>query len=123
MVVSAASDPSDLARVAPALARYAVHIGWTFSGDDFSTPYNPQAVINNYLPFANQGQTGIILMHSVYNATALALPSLIENAKMVSETCTDEPLCWTQLLCPKMKRLQVQLHLADRAEDSHSISM
>ena len=84
----AASDPSDLARVAPALAQFAVHIGWTYSGDDFSTPYNPQAVINNYLPFANQNQTGIILMHSVYNATALALPSLIENAKMVSSTST-----------------------------------
>ena len=85
-LVFAASDPSDLARVAPALAQFAVHVGWTFTGDDFSTPYNPQAVINNYLPFANQGQTGIILMHSVYNSTALALPALIENAKKVSGT-------------------------------------
>lgn len=87
-VWGAASDPSDLARVAPALAQFAVHVGWTFSGDDFSTPYNPQAVINNYMPFANQGMTGIILMHSVYNATALALPSLIANAKQVSENFT-----------------------------------
>ena len=85
---NAPSNSSSVIFVASVVAETAVHVGWSYNGADYSTPYSPQSVIVNYLPFQQSSMTGVMLMHCVYNGTALALPTLIENALTVRFLCT-----------------------------------
>ncbi|RYZ50684.1 MAG: hypothetical protein EOP07_22535, partial [Proteobacteria bacterium] len=77
------SNPSEAyKRVAPIVAKRAVHIGWSIDSFDYNCAAgNSSCVYNNVvnaLQVPGQGSYGIILMHSVHSQTAQALPALID---------------------------------------------
>jgi peptidoglycan/xylan/chitin deacetylase (PgdA/CDA1 family) len=80
------NDPSNpkesYSRIAPIVAKHAVHIGWSIDSGDFDcNDGDGDCVYNNVtraLGTPGNGDYGIILMHSVYKQTALAVPRIID---------------------------------------------
>ena len=72
---------AEVARVGKHTAKYGVHIGWTFDAEDFDCGANAACVTKGYSPFYNNGQTGVVLHHSVQAGTPAALPGLIALGK------------------------------------------
>ena len=69
-------------KVAPVVARHAVHIGWAVDSFDYNcAPGDGTCVYNNVknvLKTPNTGAYGIVLLHSVHAQTASALPRIID---------------------------------------------
>ncbi len=77
------ANPNDMyRRVAPIVAKYAVHVGWNIDSEDWLCgEWNGDCVYNNLtglLKSPGQGDYGIILMHSVNSSTPLALGRIID---------------------------------------------
>ncbi len=77
--------PTDYQRIAPIVAKYAVHIGWGVDTFDYEcTPGDGQCVYNNFVQKVatpGKGAYGSVLMHSVHAQTVNALPSIIDYAR------------------------------------------
>ncbi|KAL3138306.1 hypothetical protein ABBQ32_006117 [Trebouxia sp. C0010 RCD-2024] len=72
---------AEVGRVAKTTSKYGVHIGWTFDAEDFDCGANAACVTKGYSPFYNNGQTGVVLHHSVQAGTPAALPGLMALGK------------------------------------------
>ena len=68
-------------RIAPIVARHAVHVGWSVDSLDYECGAGDgdcvYSNVTNLLQTPGRGAYGIILMHSVYAQTVNALPRLI----------------------------------------------
>lgn len=67
-------------KVAPIVARYAVHIGWSIDSNDWRCSTG-SCVFNNVRTALDNGQYGPILLHSVHAQTVAALPQLIDHLR------------------------------------------
>jgi peptidoglycan/xylan/chitin deacetylase (PgdA/CDA1 family) len=68
-------------KVAPVVARHAVHIGWAIDSNDWQYQNDPDRVydhVTGLIKKPGQGAYGIILMHSINPQTVAALPRLID---------------------------------------------
>lgn len=76
-------DTSQIGKVAPVVAKHAVHVGWNIdSADSGGCAGNSTCITNTVTnalkpPGGGTGSYGIILMHATSAATASALPNLI----------------------------------------------
>jgi peptidoglycan/xylan/chitin deacetylase (PgdA/CDA1 family) len=71
---------SDYLRVAPIIAKHAVHVGWAIDAFDYNCP-NGECVINNVvskIKTPGTGDYGSVLLHSVHAQTVEGLPGLID---------------------------------------------
>jgi len=95
-----AAVASDLATVAPVVAKYAVQVDWNFDSDDSanSWPYNGQSlydhVVNDKL---KKGAIGIMLMHGTLTWTRDMLPMLISYLQTngYKFATVEDVICWT----------------------------
>jgi len=75
------SDPA-YEKVAPIVARHAVHIGWNVNSEDHACRKGDAVcVLNNVkksLKTPGKGNYGVIIMHCVHSQTAKALPYVID---------------------------------------------
>ena len=68
-------------KVAPVVARHAVHVGWAIDSNDWQYQNDPDRVyahVTGLIKTPGQGAYGIILMHSINPQTVAALPRLID---------------------------------------------
>lgn len=80
-----AAPSGDYRRVAPIVAKYAVHAGWAVDTLDYNCPPGDgNCVYNNFVNLVKspgQGAYGSVLMHSVHAQTANALPGIIDYSR------------------------------------------
>lgn len=73
---------ADYLKVAPTVAKHAVHVGWSIDPGDFDCREGDSDCVFNHVKDAlktpGNGDYGIILMHSVWSHTAGALPRIID---------------------------------------------
>ena len=72
---------SRLDYVAPIVAKYGVHIGWTIDAQDASDCTTTSCVVNNVLGGVDSGLSGVVLMHSVQQITANGLQQIIDGLR------------------------------------------
>ena len=68
-------------KVAPVVARHAVHVGWAIDSNDWQYQNDPDRVyghVTGLIKTPGQGAYGIVLMHSINPQTVAALPRLID---------------------------------------------
>jgi len=68
-------------KVAPVVARHAVHVGWAIDSNDWRYANDPDQVyahVTGLIRQPGQGAYGIILLHSIHAQTVAALPRLID---------------------------------------------
>jgi peptidoglycan/xylan/chitin deacetylase (PgdA/CDA1 family) len=68
-------------KVAPVVARHAVHVGWAIDSNDWQYQNDPERVyghVTGLIKTPGQGAYGIVLMHSINPQTVTALPRLID---------------------------------------------
>jgi hypothetical protein len=68
-------------KVAPVVARHAVHVGWHVDSNDWMYQNDPDRVFNHVtglIKKPGQGAHGVVLMHSINPQTVAALPRLID---------------------------------------------
>ena len=92
-------NPAALARVAPVVAKHAVHIAWTTTGQDYVCPFDKGCVQDYYSPFFANNNTGIITMHPVLHSTVQALDGLIAQALQVRDRVLPTRVIYSALLC------------------------
>jgi peptidoglycan/xylan/chitin deacetylase (PgdA/CDA1 family) len=71
-------------KVAPMVAKYAVHVGWNISVHDFTSCADRVCVENNFkndVKTVGAGAYGIVLLHSVTPHTVQALPAIIDHCR------------------------------------------
>jgi len=80
-------DTSQIGKVAPVVAKHAVHVGWNIDSQDSGGCAGNATCITNTVtsalkpPGGGAGSYGIILMHATSAATVAALPNLINFMK------------------------------------------
>ena len=95
-----AGSTSDLAIVAPVVAKYAVEINWNFDSEDSNgTMWDGTSLFNNVTAIIQkpgQGSWGIMLMHAVYQATydmlGKLIPYLQQNGFRLGTV--EDVVCW-----------------------------
>jgi uncharacterized membrane protein YgcG len=68
-------------KVAPVVARHAVHVGWAIDSNDWQYQNDPDRVyghVTGLIKTPGQGAYGIVLMHSINPQTVATLPRLID---------------------------------------------
>ncbi|MDQ3231747.1 MAG: polysaccharide deacetylase family protein [Pseudobdellovibrionaceae bacterium] len=72
----------DFDRVAGIVAQHAVHIGWNIDSNDWAcAPDDGDCVRGNVIHAIDQGQYGVVLLHSVHSQTVAGLPDLIDDLR------------------------------------------
>jgi peptidoglycan/xylan/chitin deacetylase (PgdA/CDA1 family) len=67
--------------VAPIVARYGVHIGWSIDSADSTSCTTASCVKSHVASALNAGRYGVILMHATYSWSAKALPAIIDDIR------------------------------------------
>ena len=65
-------------KVAPVVAKHAVHIGWAIDSFDYNCAGSAACVVTNVKNAINEGKYGVMLFHSVHAQTAESLPEVID---------------------------------------------
>ena len=80
-----AAPSADYRRIAPIVARHAVHVGWAVDTFDYNcAPGDGNCVYNNFVNVVKtpgRGAYGSVLMHSVHAQTANALGAIIDYSR------------------------------------------
>lgn len=79
-----AAPSADYRRIAPIVAKHAVHVGWAIDTFDYNCAGDSNCVYNNFVNTVKTpgaGAWGTVLMHSVHAQTAGAIAAIIDYSR------------------------------------------
>jgi peptidoglycan/xylan/chitin deacetylase (PgdA/CDA1 family) len=75
----AVPSSAEYLKVTPIVKQSAVHVGWAIDTEDWNCT-TATCVVNNFKAAIDAGHYGVVIMHSPYNHTALAVEQIIDYA-------------------------------------------